>query len=149
MSDPDDMSTRVRNASPGAAMYRLPAEILLEIFQRLDVVDLPAAVCATYPVLRVHKIAPHMPTRELLAMIRAANQHEPAAAMEPVTPILPVIHIGIGSLPLEIRVQVTADLSINERINFVIATWGLYAMRPLRSCSSSSTGSIQGLIGAG
>ena len=60
-----------------------------------------------------------MATRVHLNMIGAANQRESETVVSQVMPG------DIGSLPLETRVQVTAELSIDEKTNFIIATWSL------------------------
>ena len=102
-------------------LYGLPAEMLIHILDRLDLVDLPAFVAAAYPLLRHHGLAPALAPRGYTWMERPRYSAFALATSS--------ILVGIRYLPLEILVQVTGHLSVEEKITFIIANWGLYPSR--------------------
>jgi len=103
------------------ALYGLPAEMLINILDQLDMVDLPAFVAAAYPLLRHHGLAPPLAPRGFTWMERPRYSAFALATSS--------ILVGIRYLPLEILVHVTRHLSVTDKIRFIIANWGLYPSR--------------------
>lgn len=105
-------------------LYLLPAELILSILDRIDVLDLPAFVCAIFSLLRHHGIAPPASQQEVSAM-RRANINPLALPRR--QSFRQDCLLGIHSLPAELRVQVNRYLSMGDRIVFAIAIWPIYA----------------------
>ena len=102
------------------ALYRLPAELLLNILDRLDILEFPSVISAMFPLLRHHGIAPPILVGELSAMRSAAARGRVCQHAIP-------CHIGhrsgLATLPIELLLQTTGYLSTGDKVNFTIATW--------------------------
>ena len=103
----------------------LPAELLLNVFDRLNILDFPSLICATFPLLRHHGIVPPTSAREISAMMRAAS-HGRLKAQSTIHSCSP--RTGIGGLPPELRLHLNQYLNTAEKINFAIATWRLFTI---------------------
>ena len=104
-------------------LYQLPAELLLNIIDRLDLIDFPSLLCATLPLLRYHHIVPHTSRRELSAMIRAVSH----GRYRPQYPLQSNGNPpGLRSLPTELRMQMGRYLTTADKVNFTIAAWRLF-----------------------
>ena len=119
MSETDAVVLHPRRCS----LDGLPAELLLNIVDRLDILDFPSLICATFPLLRYHGIVPPTSSQELSAMMRAAShgRFKPQATNQNQSSPL-----GIGVLPPELRLHMSPYLTTAEKINFAIATWRLF-----------------------
>lgn len=105
-------------------LYLLPAELILNVLDRVDVLDLPAFVCAIFSLLRHHGIAPPASPREVSAMRRV--NIDPLASPRQQSFSQNCL-LGIHSLPAELRVQVNRYLGTGDRVVFAIAIWPIYA----------------------
>ena len=117
----------IQNATMSLAhspLYLLPAELMLNVLDRVDVLDLPAFVCAIFSLLRHHGIAPPVSQEEVSAM-RRANINPLASPRQ--QPFSQNCLLGIHSLPAELRVQVNRYLGTGDRVVFAIAIWPIYA----------------------
>ena len=103
----DNQGREIRGIS---LMDRLPAELILDILNGLDILDLASLIFAIFPILRHHRIAPAISMGRIEAMRRRSI---PQHARRP----------GIQSLPPELRLYIGQTLNAREKINFVIATW--------------------------
>ena len=117
----NNSTARVAGAQGAVGLYGLPAEMLINILDQLDLVDLPAFVAAAYPLLRHHGLAPPLAPLGFTWMERPRYSAFALATSS--------ILVGIRYLPLEILVQVTRHLTVTDKIVFIIANWGLYPSR--------------------
>ena len=102
------------------ALYRLPAELLLNILDRLDILEFPSVISAMFPLLRHHGIAPPILAAERSAMRSAAAR---GRVRQHAIPSHPGHRSGLATLPIELLLQTTSYLSTAEKVNFTIATW--------------------------
>ena len=117
-----DSTTSSEDHNQGT-FYALPAELLLNVLDRLDILDFPSLICATYPLLRHHSIAPPMLPQELAEMMAAAS----SGSLRRRPRSWPLGQTsGVGRLPPELRASVDRYLTTLDKVSFAIATWRLF-----------------------
>lgn len=101
-------------------IYQLPAEIILAILDKLDLIVFPAMIIGMFHLLRHHGIAPPMTTTDLKSFLICSN---PDGQSHPKNEVSPNDPKGFYRLPMEIRLDVYKHLSARDKINFVLATF--------------------------
>lgn len=95
-------------------LYRLPAELLINIVDRVDLVNFPALMIAIFHLLRKRGIVPTYPTDMLqLVLLRQGDGDANATSL--------------ATMPKELLLAIGQTLTTNEKIHMVLAT---YRMRP-------------------
>ncbi|KAL8857767.1 MAG: hypothetical protein Q9178_005667 [Gyalolechia marmorata] len=93
---------------------RLPPEMLMNILERIDLVDIPAFTIATIHILRMRGVVPNYPSAMLqLMLLREEKTHYQPN--------------GLQNMPKELLLAIGQSLTPNEKIHMVLAT---YRMRP-------------------
>ncbi|KAL9038880.1 MAG: hypothetical protein Q9180_002865 [Flavoplaca navasiana] len=96
------------------AFCRQPAEMLLNIMERIDLVNFPAFLIATIHVLRMRGVAPTYPSAMLQIMLLPMEATETQSA-------------SLQTMPQELLLAIGQTLTPNEKLHMVLAT---YRMRP-------------------
>ena len=100
----------------------LPPELLLNIMVRLNIADCQAFICAFYRLLHLRRIVPAVPWSQLSAMeysVRYRRRPQWGIRWVKNGQELPL-------LPLELWIAMGNYLTIDEKINFAIATWPMF-----------------------
>ncbi|KAL9026852.1 MAG: hypothetical protein Q9196_004543 [Gyalolechia fulgens] len=95
-------------------IYRLPAELIVNICERVDLVDFPAFLIATYHLLRIRGVIPPYPSlmlKTMLLQVEAGVNHS----------------ASLLSMPKELLLEIGQTLTIHEKVLLVLAT---HRMRP-------------------
>ncbi|KAI4260778.1 MAG: hypothetical protein L6R42_003906 [Xanthoria sp. 1 TBL-2021] len=93
---------------------RLPAEMLLNILEHIDLISFPAFLIASLHVLRAGGVAPAYPSAMLQIMLLPMEATEAQSA-------------SLQTMPQELLLAIGQTLTPNEKIHLVLAT---YRMRP-------------------
>ena len=93
-------------------IYNIPTELILCIIERLSMQDYPALILGAFHLLRHFGIAPILSTPEFHALM----EWKPAHAQD-------TSQTTIKNLPPELRFLCTQYLNVNDKINFILATW--------------------------
>ena len=96
------------------AICRTPAEMLLNIMERIDLVNFPAFLIATIHILRMRGVAPAYPSAMLQIMLLPMEATETQSA-------------SLQTMPQELLLAIGQTLTPNEKLHMVLAT---YRMRP-------------------
>ncbi|KAL8669315.1 MAG: hypothetical protein Q9168_006087 [Polycauliona sp. 1 TL-2023] len=95
---------------------RQPAEMLLNIMERIDLLDFPNFIIATLHILRLRNCAPRYPSSMLQLMllpVDETNRDTEKASLQ--------------AMPQELLAAIGQTLTPNEKLHLVLAT---YRMRP-------------------
>lgn len=95
-------------------IYRLPAELVVNICERVDLVNFPAFLIATYHLLRIRGVIPAYPS----VMLKTMLLQEEVGAPQPAS---------LTSMPKELLLAIGQTLTIHEKVHMVLAT---HRMRP-------------------
>ena len=124
-SDADNASSGGYVASPDRArhykelksipIYRLPPELIIEICDRIDMVNFPSFMVATYHLLRRNGVIPQYPTVLLQSMLLRVEEDTTSNST------------SLMGLPSELLLAIGEDLSMQEKVTMVLAT---HRMRP-------------------
>ncbi|KAI4288678.1 MAG: hypothetical protein L6R35_002058 [Caloplaca aegaea] len=89
-------------------IYRLPAELIVNICERIDLVNFPGFMLATWHLLRFRGVIPAYPT----TMLKALLLREDKGSIGP----------NLGGLPAELRLSIGQTLSSREKVHLILAT---------------------------
>lgn len=95
-------------------IYRLPAELVVNICERVDLVNFPAFLIATYHLLRMRGVIPAYPSTMLKTMLLQEEAGAPQSA-------------SLAAMPKELLLAIGQTLTIHEKVHMVLAT---HRMRP-------------------
>ncbi|KAL8947384.1 MAG: hypothetical protein Q9222_006330 [Ikaeria aurantiellina] len=95
-------------------IYRLPAELLANILDRIDLVNFPSFMIATYHLLRVKGFIPAYPT-EMLKMVLLREEEGNTDST------------CLGTMPQELLLAIGQTLNTHDKVHMVLAT---HRMRP-------------------
>ncbi|KAL8769595.1 MAG: hypothetical protein Q9203_005341 [Teloschistes exilis] len=95
-------------------LHRLPTEILVNIIDRIDLVNFPPFLIGAYHLLRNRCIVPSYPSRMLktilLAEAKAGDRDDLSSA-------------GLASMPQELILAIGQTLKTHEKIHMILATY--------------------------
>ncbi|KAL8872592.1 MAG: hypothetical protein Q9174_001799 [Haloplaca sp. 1 TL-2023] len=88
---------------------RLPAETLLNILNRVDLINFPNLMIATYHHLRNHGIVPNYPSTMVHDVLLRLDPKDPEATC-------------LGNLPPELLLAIGQSLTIQEKVHITLAS---------------------------
>ncbi|KAL8922009.1 MAG: hypothetical protein Q9208_005463 [Pyrenodesmia sp. 3 TL-2023] len=95
-------------------VYRLPAELIVNICERVDMVNFASFMIATYHLLRLRGVIPAYPSAMLQTMLLREEDGSSNSAC-------------LGSMPKELLLAIGQTLTPVEKVHMVLAT---HRMRP-------------------
>ncbi|KAL8715655.1 MAG: hypothetical protein Q9225_006347 [Loekoesia sp. 1 TL-2023] len=95
-------------------IYRLPAELIVNICERVDLVNFPSFLIATYHLLRFRGVIPAYPSAMLQTMLLREEEGVAHSA-------------SLAAMPKELLLAIGQTLTTHEKVHMVLAT---HRMRP-------------------
>ncbi|KAI4198368.1 MAG: hypothetical protein LQ350_005305 [Teloschistes chrysophthalmus] len=95
-------------------LHRLPTEILVNIIDRIDLVNLPPFMIGAYHLLRNRTIVPSYPSRLLKQMLLSedtAGERDDLSSA------------SLASMPQELILAIGQTLKITEKVHLILATY--------------------------
>ncbi|KAL8731070.1 MAG: hypothetical protein Q9181_004442 [Wetmoreana brouardii] len=89
-------------------IYRLPTEILVNILERVDLINFPAMMIAMFHLLRARGIIPNYPTAILKMILLRPEQGNSHSA-------------SLATMPRELLLTIGHTLGVHEKVHMVIA----------------------------
>lgn len=102
------------------SVYQLPSELVLHILDHVELVELPNTVSAMYHLIAVHGIVPKLPQRELQWARGLLNWPMPLISTVPFFSCR-----SPHRLPVELSLEIQRYLSPQDKVNFVLAVYGI------------------------
>ncbi|KAL8903603.1 MAG: hypothetical protein Q9171_007349 [Xanthocarpia ochracea] len=105
--------------------------MLMNILERIDLVDIPAFIIATIHILRMRGVVPPYPSAMLQLMIlREEKTHDQPN--------------GLQNMPKELLLAIGQSLTPNEKIHMVLATYHLSSQENAADgfCSGGDIGKV-------
>ncbi|KAL8727144.1 MAG: hypothetical protein Q9166_006240 [cf. Caloplaca sp. 2 TL-2023] len=92
---------------------RLPPELLNNILERVDLVNFPPFMIATYHILRMRTMIPPYPSAMLKLMLLREEEGEDKSA-------------SLQTMPQELLLAIGQTLTPNEKVHMVLATYRMH-----------------------
>ncbi|KAI4247376.1 MAG: hypothetical protein LQ352_006171 [Teloschistes flavicans] len=95
-------------------LYRLPTEILMNVVERIDLVNFPPFLIGAFHLLRQRGLVPNYPSKMLKIVLlpeeKEADKEELSSA-------------SLASMPSELILAIGQTLSTHEKIHLILATY--------------------------
>ncbi|KAL8963870.1 MAG: hypothetical protein Q9183_004888 [Haloplaca sp. 2 TL-2023] len=101
--------SKQRQELMNSSLYRLPAEILINVVDRIDLVSFPNMMIALFHLLRKHGMIPSYPSSMIHDVVLRHDPKDPNA-------------ICLGTMPKELLLAIGQNLTTTEKVHMTLAT---------------------------